>query len=128
MNLQGKKVLVFGTGKSGIGAADLLKQTGAHVILFDGNEKTDKAAVLNKLANAQNVEIYAGELPEEVVNNLDLVVLSPGVPTDIPVVKNFYEQKIPVWGEVELAYRTGKGRVLAITGTNGKTTTTALLG
>lgn len=59
---------------------------------------------------------------------LDLAVLSPGVPTDIPLVKSFYEQGLPVWGEVELAYRTGKGRVLAITGTNGKTTTTALLG
>ena len=60
--------------------------------------------------------------------SLDLVVLSPGVPTDIPLVKSFYEQGLPVWGEVELAYQTGKGEVLAITGTNGKTTTTALLG
>ena len=55
-------------------------------------------------------------------------MLSPGVPTDLPLVKSFYEQGLPVWGEVELAFRTGKGRVLAITGTNGKTTTTALLG
>ena len=128
MNLQGKRVLVFGTGKSGIGAADLLEKTGAHVILFDGNEKTDKDAVLHKLASAESAEIYTGELSEEVVKSLDLVVLSPGVPTDIPVVKNFYAQGLPVWGEVELAYRTGRGRVLAITGTNGKTTTTALLG
>ena len=60
--------------------------------------------------------------------SLDLAVLSPGVPTDLPLVKSFYEQGLPVWGEVELAFRTGKGRVLAITGTNGKTTTTALLG
>jgi len=74
------------------------------------------------------VDFYAGELPEEVLESLDLVVLSPGVPTDIPLVKRFYEMGLPVWGEVELAYRTGKGRVLAITGTNGKTTTTALLG
>ena len=74
------------------------------------------------------MDFYAGELPEEVLESLDLVVLSPGVPTDIPLVKRFYEMELPVWGEVELAYRTGKGRVLAITGTNGKTTTTALLG
>lgn len=59
---------------------------------------------------------------------LILVVLSPGVPTDLPLVKSFYEKGLPVWSEVELAYRTGKGEVLAITGTNGKTTTTALLG
>ena len=128
MNLQGKRVLVFGTGKSGIGAADLLEQTGAHVILFDGNENTDKDAVLGKLAHGEKAEIYVGELPKEVEAGLDLVVLSPGVPTDIPVVQKFYDMGLPVWGEVELAYRTGKGRVLAITGTNGKTTTTALLG
>ena len=128
MNLQGKRVLVFGTGKSGIGAVDLLEQTGAHVILFDGNENTDKDAVLGKLAHGEKAEIYAGELPKEVEAALDLVVLSPGVPTDIPVVQKFYDMGFPVWGEVELAYRTGKGRVLAITGTNGKTTTTALLG
>ena len=53
------------------------------------------------------------------------MVLSPGVPTDLPIVKGFYDQGLPVWGEVELAYQTGKGEVLAITGTNGKTTTTA---
>ena len=128
MNLQGKRVLVFGTGKSGIGAADLLEQTGAHVILFDGNENTDKDAVLGKLAHGENAEIYAGELPKEVEAALDLVVLSPGVPTDIPVVQKFYDMGLPVWGEVELAYRVGDGEVLAITGTNGKTTTTALLG
>ena len=128
MDLQGKRVLVFGTGKSGTGAADLLEQTGAHVILFDGNENTDKDAVLGKLAHGEKAEIYAGELPKEVEAGLDLVVLSPGVPTDIPVVQKFYDMGLPVWGEVELAYRTGKGRVLAITGTNGKTTTTALLG
>ena len=128
MDLQGKRVLVFGTGKSGIGAADLLEQTGTHVILFDGNENIDKDAVLGKLAHGEKAEIYAGELPKEVEAGLDLVVLSPGVPTDIPVVQKFYDMGLPVWGEVELAYRTGKGRVLAITGTNGKTTTTALLG
>ena len=128
MNLQGKRVLVFGTGKSGIGAADLLCETGAKVILFDGNEKTDKDAVLHKLSSGEGAEVYAGELPKEVLDSLDLVVLSPGVPTDIPAVKKFYEMGLPVWGEVELAYRTGKGRVLAITGTNGKTTTTALVG
>ena len=65
---------------------------------------------------------------KEVQDSLDLVVLSPGVPTDLPLVKSFYEQGLPVWGEVELAYRVGDGEVLAITGTNGKTTTTALLG
>ena len=128
MDLKDKKVLVFGSGKSGIGAADLLGAEGARPVIYDGNEKTDKEQVLGKTAGAYPVDFYAGELPEEVLESLDLVVLSPGVPTDIPLVKRFYEMELPVWGEVELAYRTGKGRVLAITGTNGKTTTTALLG
>ena len=128
MELQGKRVLVFGTGKSGIGAADLLGAVGALPILYDGNEKTDKEAVLHKTEGNYPLEIYTGTLPEEVQKQLELVVLSPGVPTDLPLVKRFYEQGLPVWGEVELAYRTGKGEVLAITGTNGKTTTTALLG
>ena len=128
MNLQGKKVLVFGSGKSGIGAAELLGQVGAEPVIYDGNADLDKEAVVHKVKHCKDISVYAGELPEEVRKALDLVVLSPGVPTDIPIVKSFYEQGLPVWGEVELAYRTGKGRVLAITGTNGKTTTTALLG
>ena len=128
MNLQGKKVLVFGSGKSGIGAAELLGQVGAEPVIYDGNADLDKEAVVHKVKHCKDISVYAGELPEEVRKVLDLVVLSPGVPTDIPIVKSFYEQGLPVWGEVELAYRTGKGRVLAITGTNGKTTTTALLG
>lgn len=128
MDLKGKRVLVFGSGKSGIGAAELLGQVGACPVLYDGTPDLDKEAVLHKTASIKETDIYAGGLPEEVQKSLDLAVLSPGVPTDLPLVKSFYEQGLPVWGEVELAFRTGKGRVLAITGTNGKTTTTALLG
>ena len=128
MELQGKKVLVFGSGKSGIGASDLLAKVGAFPVIYDGNAEIDKEAVVHKTDGTYPVEVYAGELPKEVQESLDLVVLSPGVPTDLPIVKSFYEQGLSVWGEVELAYRVGDGEVLAITGTNGKTTTTALLG
>ncbi|MDD7220417.1 MAG: UDP-N-acetylmuramoyl-L-alanine--D-glutamate ligase [Clostridia bacterium] len=128
MNLQGKKVLVFGAGKSGIGSADLLAKVGAFPIIYDGKSDIDKEAVLHKTDGTYRPQIYAGELPKEVQDSLDLVVLSPGVPTDLPLVKSFYQQGLPVWGEVELAYRVSKGDVLAVTGTNGKTTTTALLG
>ena len=128
MDLKNKKVLVFGSGKSGIGAADLLGQVGAVPLIYDGNAGIDKDEVRAKVSHVKDMEVYAGELPQEVLESLDLAVLSPGVPTDIPMVQSFYEKGIPVWGEVELAYRVGKGRVLAITGTNGKTTTTALLG
>lgn len=128
MDLQGKKVLVFGSGKSGIGAADLLGHAGACPVIYDGNAEIDQEAVVHKTRGDYPLEVYAGELPKDVQQSLDLVVLSPGVPTDLPIVKSFYEQGLTVWGEVELAYRTGQGEVLAITGTNGKTTTTALLG
>lgn len=128
MDLKGKKVLVFGTGKSGIGAAQLLAKAGAFPVVFDGNADINKEEIIHRIAAEVPVQVYAGELPKDVQGSLDLVVLSPGVPTDIPLVKSFYAQGLPVWGEVELAYQTGKGQVLAITGTNGKTTTTALLG
>ena len=103
MNLQGKKVLVFGSGKSGIGAAELLAKVGAQPVIYDGNKDLDKETVIKKVPDCNNIEVYAGELPEEVQKRLDLAVLSPGVPTDIPLVKSFYEQGLPVWGEVELA-------------------------
>ena len=103
MDLKDKKVLVFGSGISGIGAADLLGSAGAHPIIFDGNEKLSKEDILHKTRGDYPVEIYVGELPESVQKSLDLVVLSPGVPTDIPQVLSFFRQGIPVWGEVELA-------------------------
>ena len=126
--LQGKKVLVFGSGISGIGAVKLLEAVQACVVLYDGNEKLDRNDIAGKLPEGSTCEIILGELPEEVLSTLDLVVMSPGVPLDIPAVQKLKDAGIPVWGEVELAYRMGAGTVLAITGTNGKTTTTALLG
>lgn len=128
MIFTGKKVLVFGTGKSGIAAEELLHKKGASVVLYDGNDKLEKEEILKKLESRDSVEVVLGELPEEMLDSLDLVVLSPGVPTDLPVVLKMKEKEIPVIGEVELAYQVSRGKVLAITGTNGKTTTTSLLG
>ncbi len=123
-----QKVLVFGSGISGIGACRLLEQVGKSVILYDGNTSLDKDAMKAQLEKDTNIEIILGELHEEVMDVLELVVMSPGVPTDLPVVNKMRDMGIPIWGEIELAYTYGKGDVLAITGTNGKTTTTALLG
>lgn len=128
MEFSGKKVLVFGTGISGVGAADLLTDQKAEVILYDGNEKADKDSIRARLKALERTTLVLGELADEILDTLDLVVLSPGVPTDLPVVLKMKEKNLPVIGEVELAYQTGAGRVFAITGTNGKTTTTALLG
>ena len=128
MSLEGKKVLVFGSGISGIGAADLLTAVGACPVIYDGNDRLSKEDIRSKLKDGKDVPVVLGELPQEVREGLDLVVLSPGVPTDLPLVNELREQGLKIWGEVELAYQMGKGRVLAITGTNGKTTTTAMLG
>lgn len=128
MEFAEKTVLVFGTGISGIGAADLLCAKKANIILYDGNDRLQPADILKKLKNPAGVRVVLGELPDEIADSLDLAVLSPGVPTDLLVVCRLKEKQIPVIGEVELAYQTGQGKVLAITGTNGKTTTTALLG
>ena len=128
MKLEGKNVLVFGSGISGIGAADLLKQVGANPIIYDGNEELDREEIRSRIKDGAGTKVILGELSEEEMDRLDLVVLSPGVPTDLPVVKSLKARNLTIWGEVELAYQMGKGRVLAITGTNGKTTTTAMLG
>ena len=127
MEFSGKKVTVVGTGISGIGAVGLLNAVGAEVVLYDGNEKL-KIEDIEKKLGTYKAEIVLGELTKELTDSSDLLVISPGVPIDSPVVKAFEAAGVPVWGEVELAYAFDKGKVLAITGTNGKTTTTALVG
>lgn len=121
-------ILVVGTGISGVSASDLLTDNGETCVLFDSNDKLDKQTVADKLKNPDSVDIYFGELGEDVYDTLKLAVLSPGVPVDSAFVKDLEARNIPVIGEVELAYRYEKGTVIAITGTNGKTTTTALTG
>lgn len=128
MDLTGKRVLVVGSGISGIAATELLKKQQIEVVLFDGNKELDIEALKQKAPVFSDVEIILGTLEEKVMDTLDLVVLSPGVPTDLPMVNLLREKQIPIWGEIELAYFFAKGRIVAITGTNGKTTTTALTG
>lgn len=128
MELTGRKVLVVGSGISGVAAAELLKEKNTDVILFDGNTGLDVRDFREKHPALADVEILLGELAKEDMTRIDLVVLSPGVPTDLPMVNALRGQNIPIWGEIELAYYFAKGRIAAITGTNGKTTTTALTG
>lgn len=128
MNWKEKRFLVFGAGVSGIAAAKLLKKEDCYVILYDGNKMLREADIREGSPELSEVPILLGELLPEVRGAIDIVVLSPGVPTDLPVVEELRHQGALIWGEIELAYVFGKGRVLAITGTNGKTTTTTLLG
>lgn len=130
MILQGKKVLVIGSGISGIGAAGLLYQLGAVPILYDGNEQLKPEDIREKLPQEgrEKIAVYTGSLPQDLEEQVELVVPSPGVPCDTGLVARYRERKIPVWGEIELAFAASKGSLAAITGTNGKTTTTALVG
>ena len=128
MNLNKKNVLVVGCGISGIGSTKLLEKVGANPILFDENKKVDPDAVRERFGEETKAEIVIGELPKEMEMGIDIVVLSPGVPSDTAFADSFRNRNIPVIGEIELAYLCAKGQILAITGTNGKTTTTALCG
>lgn len=128
MTVTGKKVLVAGCGISGMAAASLLYRVGAKVILFDTNENINKEEVFHKLEQGVCAEIVLGKIEDALADQLNLVVLSPGIATDADFVLELKQRGITIWGEVELAYQFAKGRVAAITGTNGKTTTTALTG
>ena len=128
MDFTDKRVLVVGTGVSGVAAIRLLAAKGAKPVVLEENEKADREQIRAKIPESITYDLIIGNLPEEVMDTLDLAVLSPGVPTDLPFVIKLQDKKIPVWGEIELAYVCGKGRLAAITGTNGKTTTTALTG
>lgn len=128
MDWKKTKALVIGTGISGLSAVSLLERLGAEVILFDANEKLKESDVRARLKADSRARVVIGTFPEERMAEFTLVVPSPGVPLDIPMMLAIKEKKIPIWGEIELGYRCSKGAVAAITGTNGKTTTTTLVG
>ena len=122
------KILVVGLGKlSGLSACNFLVKKG--FIVYASDNKTEKE--LNNIMAAldSRVIVFAANQKPEILNEgFDLIVLSPGVPKNIPLVKAAYEKKIPVIAEVELGYRYMKGKMAAITGTDGKSTTTSLVG
>jgi len=128
MDLTGKKVLVFGLGISGKGAAELLRRAGIEMVLFDGNQDLDKQAVREELSLPEDTKVLTGTLLAQDLKDIDVLVLSPGISVNHPLVKMAEEDGVKVIGELEIAYELSKGRVIAITGTNGKTTTTALTG
>ena len=128
MKAEEKKFLVFGTGKSGVAAAELLLRHEADVVLYDSRADLDIEDFKEKHTALAGISVVAGELPDEIADQVDIVILSPGVPCDLPVVNRLRDAGKIIWGEVELAWQMGRGTVAAITGTNGKTTTTSLVG
>ena len=127
MEVASKKVLVIGAGRSGIASARFLAARGAIVALNDQKpiEKWSSEALALK---AQGVGCLPGEIPSWLLDHSDLLVISPGVPTKTIPVRYAERAGAEIIGEVELASRYLKGQIVAITGTNGKTTTTALIG
>jgi UDP-N-acetylmuramoylalanine--D-glutamate ligase len=119
-----KRVTVAGAARSGVAAAELLTRRGAHVTLSDVRRNAPESDALKILG----VQLELGGHRAETFTGADLVVLSPGVPPEQPVVLAARAAGVPVIGEIELAYRWLQGRVIAITGTKGKSTTTALTG
>ena len=128
MNLNGKTNLIYGMGISGKGVASLLKAHDASLILYDGNEKLDKEALLAELDLTGKARVITGKLKEEDLAGVDVLALSPGISAFAPDIEMAKKAGVKVLGEVEIAYEIAKGRLIAITGTNGKTTTTALTG
>jgi UDP-N-acetylmuramoylalanine--D-glutamate ligase len=127
MDLKGKKVLVVGLGKSGLAAALFLRHRGAHVTVSDVRSAEALAKDIPALLD-EGINVETGGHGLLTFRRQDLIVVSPGVPLDTPELVQVRNFGLPIIGELELAARFLKGKTLAITGSNGKTTTTALLG
>jgi len=126
VNVKGQKVVVVGAGRTGVEAARLLTLRGARVILSDSGV-TDNVSILRRRLSESEIEFEFGRHKEESFVGADLVVLSPGVPPDIEPVRAADNAGVPVISEMEFASRFCQSRVVAVTGTNGKTTTTTLI-
>ena len=125
---ESRKVFIGGTGKSGTAAAKMIIAMGGEALLYNSSEDTDTEVILRQFDKNDRVEVVTGELRPVHLRGVHLAVLSPGIPMSADFISVIDRAKIPVIGELELAYQASKGKLAAITGTNGKTTTTALVG
>src|SRR5690606_22805313 len=128
MQIEGRKALVLGAGRSGVASADFLARRGATVALHDRRPVEEWSDSATALKEHRGVGLISGQLPSWLLDQIDLVVISPGVPTTTIPARYVDRKEGEVIGEVELAYRFMKGRIVGITGSNGKTTTTTLIG
>lgn len=127
MDLKNKKVLIIGMARSGISAAKMCKGLGANVTIYDSKDNDEIRNVTKDLIE-QGVKSVFGQLNNNIMNDKELIVLSPGVPVDLEAILYAKKLQIPVISEIELAYRYCTAKIIGITGTNGKTTTTTLVG
>ncbi len=126
-SIAGKSILVVGLGKSGKAAARALNNAGATVSVQDSSTADKLDTQFLQYMKNENMEAFLGKEPED-VGSYDMLVLSPGVPTDLGFIKEAGQKGVEIIGEIELAYMLSEGNFIAITGTNGKTTTTSLVG
>ena len=126
MEIKDKKISIIGAVKSGVGAAKLIKRLGGIPFVSDSGN-ADKLADSIKVLKENEIEYEVGSHTEKIFQ-CDLIVISPGVPTNSAIIQKATERKIKIISEIELAYNFCKGKIVAITGTNGKTTTTSLTG
>jgi UDP-N-acetylmuramoylalanine--D-glutamate ligase len=127
MELKGKKVLIVGAARSGIAAAKFLVARGA-VVAINDQKPVDKWSGEALALNELGVGLLPGEVPSWLLDQIELLVVSPGVPANIIPIRYAERAGAEVIGEIELAYRFLKGPIIAVTGSNGKTTTTTLIG
>lgn len=124
--MKAKNYLIVGAGRSGIAAAKMLMQLNENFTIYDGKKDLDTSAVSEQIGRG-DVPYLLGDVRADDLRGFDICVVSPGVPLDTPVMLAVKQAGIPVYSEIELAYLYDKGDIIAITGTNGKTTTTSLV-
>ncbi|HQI16755.1 MAG TPA: Mur ligase family protein, partial [Bacillota bacterium] len=127
MQIKGKKVLVIGAAVTGVPVVRKLSQLGADIVLNDFRKVEELKEVISEIQELP-IRLVAGGHPARLAEDCDFVVISPGVPLDIPPVQSAKAMGKEVISEIELSFRLTNTPIAAITGTNGKTTTTSLLG
>lgn len=126
-SIKDKRIMVVGLGKSGKAAVYVLQKLGAKLLVQDSNSDDKFEEDFLKYLDENRIIRILGKTPDD-ITNLDIMVLSPGVPLELPFIQDARNQGVEIIGELELAYRISNGKYVAITGTNGKTTTTTLVG
>lgn len=122
-----KNYLIVGAGRSGIAAGKMLSQLGETFTIYDSKCDLDTKNISAQISDTADIPFLLGDVSADQLSGFDICVVSPGVPLDTPIMKTVAQCNIPVYSEIELAYLYDKGSIIAITGTNGKTTTTSLV-
>lgn len=126
-NIKGKRVLIVGLGKSGIAAVQAMLALKARITVQDSKTEDKIDGQLLSFLRGRGIELCLGTVPED-MGAFDMAILSPGVDPELPFIREAREKGVEITGELEIAYRIAQGNFIAITGTNGKTTTTTLVG